>query len=86
MRVVLLAREMLHSVARPAVDTFTGDVEAKLAVRVYFRVFVARHARPRIYMPRWSVDVLCVVNFCVRNCSPARERHYFSGHREPPKI
>jgi hypothetical protein len=77
---------MLHSVARPAVHTFAGDVEAKLAVRVYLRVFVAGQAYPRVHAERWPINVICVVGFGLRDGSFVRERHYFSGHRELPKI
>jgi len=57
----LLAREILHSVARPAVDAFARDVEAKLAVRVNFRVLVARQAYPRVHAKWRPIQVVLVV-------------------------
>jgi hypothetical protein len=71
--------EILHSMACPAVDAFARDVEAKLAVRVNFRVLVARRAHPRVYVSRRSVKVALGV-FCARGWGGLRESYDFSGH------
>jgi hypothetical protein len=61
------------------VDTFSCDVEAKFAVRVNFRVLVARQAHPRVHAKWRAVNVVFGV-FCARGRGGFGESYDFSGH------